>query len=106
MPRQPKASEQESSPLPLEAQLLNLTRGKYELIPLAARWAKQLTRREEHLHSTQAQVLDKALEDVLSGKVTWENLPSLAVDGIESPLEDSSEKPTNSKTKKISSKGS
>lgn len=60
--------------LPLEQLILDKAKEKYNLVPLAAAWAKEIKKTEEFRHMTQNEILDKALEDVISGAVTWATL--------------------------------
>lgn len=60
--------------LPLEQLVLDKAKEKYLLVPLAAEWAKELKKSEEFRHMTQNEILDKSLEDVISGAITWEKL--------------------------------
>jgi len=57
-----------------EEMILNYQLDKYCVVPLAALWAKELRRKEEHRHLTANEILDLALRDVLSGKVDWKSL--------------------------------
>jgi hypothetical protein len=58
----------------VEEMILDYPVGKYSAIPLAAFWAKELRRREEHRHLTSNEILDLSLRDVLSGEVDWKDL--------------------------------
>lgn len=72
-----KKQTAEKAPQPqksIEEMILNYPSGKYSAIPLAALWAKELRRREEHRHLTSNEILDLALRDVLSGDVDWKDL--------------------------------
>lgn len=64
--------------LPLEELVLDKAKEKYLLVPLAAEWAKELKKSEEFRHMTQNEILDKSLEDVISGAITWEKLKKVA----------------------------
>lgn len=67
-----KAAVEDLKSLPLEQLILDKAGAKYNLVSLAAEWAKQLRRSEEFRHMTQNEILDKALEDTIKGEVTWE----------------------------------
>lgn len=58
----------------LEQLILDKTRGKYEIVSLASIWALVLRRQEECRHLSQPEVLDMALQDLLSGQVTEEEV--------------------------------
>jgi hypothetical protein len=79
-----KAGE-ETAAQPIEKLVLDRTDGKYGIVPLAAVWAKELKKQQEFQHLSTAQVLEAALKDVLSGKVTWDTVEGL-------PKEESSKK--------------
>ena len=69
--------EAKSQPQPeksVEEMILDYKLDKYAAIPLAALWAKELHRREENRHMTSMEVLEKALQDVLSGEVDWKSV--------------------------------
>ena len=78
----------------IEEMILNYPQGKYSAIPLAALWAKQLTRKEENRHLTSAEILDLALRDVLSGAIDWKDLKKAAAEPVAANGE---EKPKKSK---------
>lgn len=50
--------------------VLDKKEGKYRVVELAAFWAKTLRGKEEHRHLTQNEVLELALQQVLSGAVS------------------------------------
>lgn len=62
--------EEAAAPLSLEQRVLDKKEGKYRVVELAAFWAKSLRGREEHRHLTQNELLELALEQVLSGEVS------------------------------------
>lgn len=62
----------------VEEMILDYPVGKYSAIPLAALWAKELRRREEHRHLTANEILDLSLKDVLGGEVDWKDLKKAA----------------------------
>lgn len=69
--------------------ILNYGKGKYSAIPMAAVWARELKKREEHKHLTPAELLDLALREVLSGKVDWKDLKKASAAAVpEAPKAD------------------
>lgn len=62
----------------LDELILNYTLSKYNAVPLAAVWAKELRRREENRHLTINEILELALSDVLGGKVDFKDIRKLA----------------------------
>jgi hypothetical protein len=69
--KEPKTEPQAQKSV--EEMILNYQLDKYSAIPLAALWAKELHRREENRHLTSMEVLEKALQAVLSGEIDWKN---------------------------------
>lgn len=71
MPRESKKTGSAAAPeRPLEQMILDQPTGKYALVSLATSWALDLRRREEYRHLTQVEILDLAVKDLLSGRVT------------------------------------
>ncbi|MBI3549854.1 MAG: hypothetical protein HY078_12520 [Elusimicrobia bacterium] len=62
----------------LEQLILDRSHGKYALVPMASVWALELRRQEEHRHLTQIEILDMALRDLLTGKVSAEQVEKAA----------------------------
>lgn len=61
----------------LEKLILETNHGKYKLVNLIARWAKELKTKEEYKDYTYAEIVDLAIEDVLTGKVSAEEIEKL-----------------------------
>lgn len=59
--------------VPLDYLVLDYQKSKYDAIPLAAEWSKILRRKEENRHLTPSEILDLAMRDVLSGRITWKD---------------------------------
>lgn len=78
MPRESKKNEPAAPERPLEQMILDQPTGKYALVSLATSWALDLRRREEYRHLTQVEILDLAIKDLLSGRVTPEQVHSAA----------------------------
>ncbi len=58
----------------IESLILDFPKSKYEAIPLAAEWGQILRRKEENRHMTPNEILEMAMRDVLSGKITWKDV--------------------------------
>jgi hypothetical protein len=92
-----KESEQ-ASQQSLEQLVLDKKAGKYSIVPLISYWAKELRKMEEHRHLTQNEILELAMSEVLSGKVSEKELgkkfaeavPEAPADGVEKPKKKSS----------------
>lgn len=54
--------------------VLDKKEGKYRVVEVAAFWAKTLRGKEEHRHLTQNEVLELALQQVLSGAVSEKDI--------------------------------
>ncbi|MDE2291978.1 MAG: hypothetical protein KGL53_07840 [Elusimicrobia bacterium] len=67
--KQADADEAEKAGQSLEQLVLDKREGKYRVVELVSYWAKSLRQKEEHRHLTQNELLEEALEQVLSGKV-------------------------------------
>lgn len=78
--RKKKPAPEAAAPRTLEQLILDRTHGKYTLVSLTSLWALELRRREENRHLTQNELLDAALTDVLTGKVTEEDVNAHARD--------------------------
>lgn len=59
----------EEQSAPLEQLILDKEKGKYQAVDLISEWAKELRKLEEHRHLTQAEIIDLAMSDVLSGRI-------------------------------------
>jgi DNA-directed RNA polymerase subunit K/omega len=72
-----KKQKEDWKGLPLEELILDKARGKYELVLLASQWAKEVRRMEEFRHLTQVELLEKALNDAITGTIDWEKLEKI-----------------------------
>ena len=70
---------EEAADRSLEQMVLDKKSGKYEVVPLIAVWAKDLRKQEEHRHLTQNEILELAMSEVLSGKVSEKDLAKRAI---------------------------
>ncbi|GEM_PF-7123861 len=66
-----KEESKNSTPaiVPLEALILNFQNSRYPLVHLATRWAKVLRNKQENQYLKPNEILETALQDVLSDKV-------------------------------------
>lgn len=67
-----KAGGKEAAEVPLEALTLDHGNSLYPLPPLAAKWSRVLKRKQEFQHLRSNELLEKAMADTLSGKITAE----------------------------------
>ncbi|MBI4055986.1 MAG: hypothetical protein HY399_00355 [Elusimicrobia bacterium] len=70
--------------------ILEQVSGKYQLVPLVSQWATELKKSEEHRNLPWNQILEIAIRDVLTGKVTSKNIKGLSRNGT-NEKEDSGE---------------
>jgi hypothetical protein len=61
----------------IEEILLDVKSGKYKLIPVATRWIAEISKKEEYKYFTFNQLLEAALKDILTGKVSIEEIEKL-----------------------------
>jgi DNA-directed RNA polymerase subunit K/omega len=67
----PKKNKTTKNPS-LQELILNTSIEKYKLIPIVMKWARELRKKEENKGLTHSQILELALKEVLSGKVSSE----------------------------------
>ena len=58
----------------LEQLVLDRKFGKYSIVPVISYWAKELRKMELHRHLNQNEILELAMSEVLSGKVSEADL--------------------------------
>ncbi|MFA6093258.1 MAG: hypothetical protein WCU88_13320 [Elusimicrobiota bacterium] len=58
----------------LEQLVLDRREGKYGMIAPMSWWAKELRKQEENRHLTQTDIIELAMHEVLSGKVSLKDL--------------------------------
>lgn len=61
----------------VEKLILDTTMDKYKITPLIARWAAELKYKEETKDLLDSERINKAIHDVLSGKVSLEEIKKL-----------------------------
>lgn len=74
----PEAAAEPKVEKPLAQLILNQTHSKYAIVELASAHASELHRREENRHLTQVELLDLALTEVLTNKVSPEEIKEKA----------------------------
>lgn len=67
-------AKQDLSSEPLEKLLLDRSQKKYNLVPIVSAWAKHLKQGEECKLLPLAQLLDRALRDILTGQAADKEL--------------------------------
>jgi len=67
-------------------EVLDFDGDKYDMSVLSSLWAKQLKRREEFRYKPNAAVIRVALDDILSGKVTREDVLEVSSRNIVSEM--------------------
>jgi len=78
----------------LEQLVLDKKEGKYGVVALISFWAKELRKQEEHRHLTQTDILEKAMAEVLGGKIDLKDLEKRMLEGRS---EESEKKPAKDK---------
>ncbi|MFA6029511.1 MAG: hypothetical protein WC969_06645 [Elusimicrobiota bacterium] len=82
----------------LEQLVLDRRDGKYEIVAPISYYAKELRKLEEHRHLTQTDLLERAMHDVLAGKVSMKDLEKRMREcPHEVPSSDPNEKPRREK---------
>lgn len=71
------AKDKKNKELSLQELILNTPIEKYKLIPVVIRWIKELEEKEENKSLSRSQLLDLALKDILSDKVSIETVKKL-----------------------------
>lgn len=83
------APAQENAAPVLEQLVLDRKIGKYGLVAVISAWSKELRKMEEHRHLTQMEVLELAMTEVLSGKVSEKDVAKhMAAAAAEAPAGD------------------
>ena len=58
----------------LDSKIMDFNGDKYNMVVLSATWAKELRKKEEYKNQPAAAVIKAALDDILSGRVTREQI--------------------------------
>lgn len=69
-----KQSRKEEIPQSLEQRITDCEGSKYDTVVMVSNWAKHLKKQEEFREKTTSEVIDAALEQVLSGRVSWQEI--------------------------------
>lgn len=72
-----KGKDENVPMLSLQELILNKRTGKYEVIEQMSFWAKHLRKMEEHRHLTQTEILELAMQEILSGRVSAEDVDKM-----------------------------
>ncbi|WP_428048450.1 hypothetical protein [Candidatus Avelusimicrobium caledoniensis] len=70
----------------LDAKLMNFDGDRYDIVVLASMWAKQLRKQSEYKRQPHAVVIKVALDDILSGRVSKEDVLHISKDNLEKEL--------------------
>ena len=70
----------------LDAKLMNYDGDRYDIVVLASTWAKELKKKSEYKNQPHAVVIKVALDDILSGKVTKDEVLRISVENLEAEL--------------------
>ncbi len=70
----------------LDAKLMNFDGDRYDVVVLASMWAKQLRKKNEYKNQPHAVVIKVALDDILSGRVSKEDVLHVSKDNLEKEL--------------------
>lgn len=70
----------------LESKIMDFSGDKYNMVVLSSTWAKELKKREEYKNQPAAVVIKTALDDILSGRVTREQILQSCKESYEAEL--------------------
>ena len=70
----------------LDAKLMNFDGDRYDIVVLASMSAKQLRKQSEYKRQPHAVVIKVALDDILSGRVSKEDVLHISKDNLEKEL--------------------
>ena len=70
----------------IEEELMNFDGDRYDVVVLASIWAKELKKKSEYKFQPHAAVIKVALDDILSGKMTREQVLEVSRKNLESEL--------------------
>ncbi|MEW6040116.1 MAG: hypothetical protein AB1633_01175 [Elusimicrobiota bacterium] len=83
---------------PIEKILLDSKVEKYKIVSVATRWIEEISKKEEYKYLTFNQLLEVALKDIITGKVSIEEIQKLPPLEFKKPKEQT----TPVTTKKVS----
>ena len=70
----------------LDAKLMNYDGDRYDVVVLASMWAKELKKKSEYKQQPHAVVIKIALDDILSGRVTKDEVLNTSKVNLEAEL--------------------
>jgi DNA-directed RNA polymerase subunit K/omega len=70
----------------LDAKLMNFDGDRYDVVVLSSMWAKELKKKPEYKDQPNAVVIKVALDDILSGRVSKEEVLNVSKDNLEKEL--------------------
>lgn len=70
----------------LDAKLMNYDGDRYDVVVLASMWAKELKKKKEYKQQPHAVVIKIALDDILSGRVTKDQVLHTSKVNLEAEL--------------------
>ena len=76
--KEKKQESKNEEEIALDCLVLDYQKSKYEVVPLAAQWSKVLRRKEENRHLSPNELMEMAMKDVLSGRVSWKDVQKSA----------------------------
>ena len=69
-----------------DAKLMNFDGDRYDVVVLASNWAKELKKKDEYKNQPNAVVIKVALDDIISGKVSKEEVLKISKENLEAEL--------------------
>lgn len=69
-----------------DAKLMNYDGDRYDIVVLASIWAKELKKKQEYKNQPHAVVIKVALDDILSGRVTKDEVLRISKENLEAEL--------------------
>ncbi|MBO7191603.1 MAG: hypothetical protein J6V32_05865 [Elusimicrobiaceae bacterium] len=70
----------------LDSKLMNFDGDRYDIVVLASMWAKELKKKGDYKNQPNAAVIKAALDDILSGRVSKEEVLNVSKDNLEKEL--------------------
>ncbi|WP_428070735.1 hypothetical protein [Candidatus Avelusimicrobium alvi] len=69
-----------------DAKLMNYDGDRYDVVVLASIWAKELKKKDEYKNEAHAVVIKVALDDILSNRVSKEEVLRISKENLEAEL--------------------
>lgn len=69
-----------------DAKLMNYDGDRYDVVVLASIWAKELKKRDEYKNEPHAVVIKVALDDILSNRISKEEVLRISKENLEAEL--------------------